>query len=298
MQTVRTEFGLVEGVALGSRRCTVFKGIPFAAPPVGALRWRAPQPLAPWTGTLRADRYGSAPLQPLYAFDQLLAQFGFAEVPECGLSENCLYLNVWTPAASSADRLPVIVWLYGGGYRVGSGSHPVSEGEGFAREGCVLVTPNYRLSGLGFMAHPVLTAEAGASGNYALHDAIAALQWVRANIRAFGGDPECVTLFGQSAGGALANVLMGAPAARGLLHRCIVHGGGRMHGGPMGGLKPRAAAEADGVKLVAALHARDAPAMRALAGDMFYGAPRQFGPVVDGALIAEPPQHRFNRGAP
>jgi para-nitrobenzyl esterase len=297
MQSVRTQSGVVEGVAADGGRCAVFKGIPFAAPPVGALRWRAPQPPESWAGKLRADHYANAPLQPLHAADHLLAQLGFAEVPECGISENCLFLNVWTPAHSSTDLLPVIVWLYGGGNRVGSGSHPVSEGTGLARAGCVVVTLNHRLSGLGFLAHPALSAESGGSGNYALHDVIAALQWVQANIRAFGGNPQCVTLFGQSAGGALVNVLMGAAAARGLVHRCIVHSAGRMHGGPMGGLRPRGAAEADGARLMESLHARDLAAMRALPGDALYGAPRQFGPIIDGQLITEAPQHSFNRGA-
>jgi para-nitrobenzyl esterase len=294
---VSTAGGQLAGVAVDGGRCVAYKGIPFAAPPVGANRWRVPQPAPPWQGTLRADHYGDAPLQPLPGADHLLAQLSFATVPECGTSENCLTLNVWTPASSKTDKLPVIVWVYGGGFRVGSGSHPVSEGEAFARQGCVLVSFNYRLSGLGFLAHPALTAESGASGNYALHDVLAALRWVQANIAGFGGDPDCVTIFGQSAGAAIINVLMGVNETRGLVHRCIVHSGGRMHGGPMSGLRSRSAAEAEGEQLLTRLGAQTTDQMRGLAGDVFFGAPRQFSPILDGALVQQPPQQCFARGA-
>jgi para-nitrobenzyl esterase len=297
LEVVNTRCGKISGVSVDNGRCVAFKGLPFAAPPIGANRWRVPQPLQPWSGTLHADRYGNAPLQPLNAADHLLAQLGFAAVPECGISEHCLYLNVWTPAHSTTDKLPVIVWICGGGFRVGSGSHPVSEGESFSRQGCVLVTVNYRLSGLGFLAHPALSAESGSSGNYALHDVLAALHWAQENISAFGGDPNCVTLFGQSAGAALVNALMGCDAASGLVHRCIVHSGGRMQGGPMAGFRPRAAAEADGERWLQTLGARTVGEMRRLAGDTLYGAPRQFAPILDGALVTEQPQQSFARGA-
>ena len=141
-----------------------------------------------------------------------MQQFSFAEPPECGLSEDCLYLNVWTPASEPAARLPVIVWIYGGGHRFGSGSHPVSDGEALARQGAIVVTINYRVGALGYLAHPALSAEGGSSGNYASLDILAALGWVQRNIGAFGGDPQCVTLFGQSAGAAHACVLMASCA--------------------------------------------------------------------------------------
>jgi para-nitrobenzyl esterase len=297
LELVSTRYGKIAGVRADGGRCMAFKGIPFAAPPIGINRWRAPQPLESWSGPLPADRYGDAPLQPPQAADHLLAQLGFAAVPECGTSENCLYLNIWTPAHSAAAQLPVIVWVYGGGFRVGSGSHPVSEGESFARQGCVLVTLNYRLSGLGFLAHPALSVESGSSGNYALHDVLAALRWVHENIGTFGGDPNCVTLFGQSAGAAMVNVLMTCGAARGLVHRCIVHSGGRMRGGPMAGLRPRAVAEADGERWLQTLGAHSVNELRRLAGDMLCGAPRQFAPILDGVLVTEQPQQSFARGA-
>lgn len=293
---VTLKSGRVSGVSADEGRCTVFKGIPFAAPPVGHLRWRAPAPVTPWSGVLQADRYASACLQPLHARDHLLAQLGFADIPECGISENCLYLNVWTPAADAGERLPVIVWLYGGGYRVGSGSHPVSEGEGLARNGVILVTLNYRLGALGFLAHPELTGESGSSGHYAVHDVLAGLQWVRENIVAFGGDPDCVTLFGQSAGGAIVNLLMASRVARGLMHRAIVHSAGRMQGGPMGGLRVRDAAEQDGARFMQSLQANSLAQMRLLAADRTYGVPRQWLPLLDGELVTEQPQATFDRG--
>lgn len=288
--------GKVSGVSVDQDRCTVFKGIPFAAPPVGAGRWRAPQPESHWQ-ELRGDRYGSACLQPLHSADHLLGQFGFAPVPECGISENCLFLNVWTPARRGDEKLPVIVWLYGGGFRVGAGSHPVSEGEGIARQGAILVSFNYRLGALGFLAHPALTAESGTSGAYALQDCIAALRWVKRNIAAFGGDPDCVTMFGQSAGAALVNVLMVMPEAQGLAHRAIVHSSGRMRGGPMGVMRNLAAAEQEGAKFLSSLGANDLHAMRNLPADRLYGVPRQWAPIVDGTLVPESPQTAFDRGA-
>ena len=297
METVSLLSGRVSGVRVDADRCTVFKGIPFAAPPVGELRYRPPRPVAPWNGVLRADRFASACLQPLHGYDHLLGQFSFAPVPECGISEHCLFLNVWTPARSPADKLPVIVWLYGGGFRVGSGSHPVNDGEALARQGVILVAPNYRLASLGFLAHPDLTRESGSSGNYGVLDVVAALRWVHDNIAAFGGDPDCVTLFGESAGGALVNVLMAMPSAKGLFHRAIVHSAGRMRGGPMGVMKDRQAAEAEGVKFMESLGARTPLAMRLMAADRTYGQPRQWSPIIDGVHLQEAPQVVFDRGA-
>jgi para-nitrobenzyl esterase len=232
--------GLVSGVAEADGAVRAYKGIPFAAPPVGELRWRAPQPVISWDGVRIADRFGSVCQQPLVPRDAIMGLFSFDHPPECGMSEDCLYLNVWTGARSAGERLPVIVWIYGGGHRVGGGSHPVSWGTNLARRGAVVVTFNYRVGALGFLAHPELTKETGTSGNYGCMDVIAALRWVRDNIAAFGGDPDCVTLYGQSAGAAEVSIMMASPQARGLFHRAIGGSGGRFDGGlmtaPMHGL--------------------------------------------------------------
>ncbi|MCH8858923.1 MAG: carboxylesterase family protein [Proteobacteria bacterium] len=216
-EPISIQTGMVQGRTQNG--ITIYKGIPFAAPPVGDLRWRAPQPVADWDGTLTADRFSPACIQ------------GGETVPGLGVepvSEDCLYLNVWTPAQSAADGLAVMVWLYGGGNRVGSGSARLYWGGDLAKRGVVVVTLNYRLGALGMFAHPELSAQSGydASGNYLLLDQIAALHWVQDNISAFGGDPNNVTLFGQSAGTSNASKLTVSPLARGLFHRVIAHSGG------------------------------------------------------------------------
>jgi len=191
----------------------IFKAIPFAAPPIGALRWRVPQPVVPWREIRVADAYAPACIQP------------WGEEPNRP-SEDCLYLNVWTAAANSKERLPVMVWIHGGGLKGGMSWERLSYGNHLAREGVVLVTIAYRLGAIGFLAHPELTHENGkSSGNYGLFDVIAALKWVRANIVQFGGDPTRVTIFGGSAGGLAVGLLAGAPAARGLYARAIAQSG-------------------------------------------------------------------------
>jgi para-nitrobenzyl esterase len=294
---VQIDSGTLAGVTSADGRCRIFRGIPFAAPPVGDLRWRAPQPVVPWRGVRPADRFGNACIQPLIAGDAFMRQYSFAEPPECGLSEDCLYLNVWTPAQHAAARLPVIVWIFGGGHRFGSGSHPVSDGEALARQGAIVVTINYRVGALGYLAHPALSAEAGSSGNYASLDILASLRWVQRNVAAFGGDPECVTLFGQSAGAAHACVLMASSLSHGLFHRVIAHSGGRFRGGAMGVLKARAAAERDGAELLEKLGARDLTAMRNLPADVMYGPRGFWNLMLDGHVLSEPVSDRFARGA-
>lgn len=295
---ISVEGGRVAGVISKDGALRSFKGIPFAAPPVGALRWREPAPVLPWDEVLIADRYGSACMQPLHSPDHFMAQFGFADVPECGISENCLFLNVWTPR--EAKNLPVIVWVYGGGHRVGSGSHPVSDGEALARQGAVVVSINYRLGGLGYLAHPELTKESGFSGNYACLDVLAALKWVRHNIAAFGGNADNVTVFGQSAGAALINVIMASPlakhAGKPLFQRAIVHSAGRFKGGPMGSMQTLAQAEQEGMKLMQSLGAHTLDEMRLLAADQFYGVPRQWNVIVDGHVLRDSVQAVFERG--
>ncbi|HEV8492923.1 MAG TPA: carboxylesterase family protein [Candidatus Angelobacter sp.] len=242
---VRVEQGLLAGISSSSADMRVYRGIPFAAPPVGDLRWKAPQPAAKWQGLLQAAEFSNACWQTPYPAAAAIYQ---AKLPP--LSEDCLYLNIWTPAKSAKDRLPVMVWIHGGGFTRGFAGTRAYDGEALAGKGAVIVTINYRLGIFGFFAHPALSAESGhhASGNYALLDQIAALQWVQKNIAAFGGDPDRVTIFGESAGSWAVNVLMASPLARGLFQRAIGESGGSF--APM---KTLAEAEKEGEKLAATM---------------------------------------------
>jgi para-nitrobenzyl esterase len=223
---IKTSGGLVSGVAVSDGAVRAYKGLPFAKPPVGDLRWREPQPAEPWTGTLVADKFGPSCMQP----DPTPGHSIFTRIfytPIKPMSEDCLYLNVWT-AGSAGEKRPVMVWIPGGGFRGGSSSVEIYNGAELAKKGVVLVSINYRLWKFGFLALPELSTESEhhASGNYGLLDQIAALQWVKENIAAFGGDPDNVTIFGQSAGSVAANYLMISPLAKGLFHRVIGESGG------------------------------------------------------------------------
>ncbi|NED88709.1 carboxylesterase family protein [Streptomyces sp. SID11233] len=213
--TAETEAGPVEGIFCRDRTVTVFRGIPYAAPPVGDLRWRPPQPPTGWEITLQADRFGPmCPQTPTEA-----AATG-VDVP---MSEDCLNLNIWTGAAYREEQRPVLVWIYGGGFREGTGANPRYDGENLARDGLTVVTFNYRLGAFGFLATPELSEESEhrSSGNYGLLDCMAALRWVRDNIAHFGGDPDRVTIAGQSAGAGMVNFLAMSPLAKGLFRRAI-----------------------------------------------------------------------------
>jgi para-nitrobenzyl esterase len=236
---VRLEQGELAGSVGRSPDVRVYRGIPFAAPPVGDLRWKPPQPAPSWQGIRQATQIGNACPQPPFPANGL---YGASPPP---ISEDCLNLNIWTPAKSADDRLPVMVWIHGGGFRHGSGGGIGYDGENLARKGVVVVTINYRLGILGFLALPELEAESPqhAAGNYALMDQIAALEWVKRNIARFGGDPARVTIFGQSAGSMSVNILMASPLARGLFSRAIGESGGLF--GPM---PSRADAETDGLQ--------------------------------------------------
>ncbi len=215
---VKTGAGLVAGAV--EHGVLAFKGIPYAQPPVGRLRWREPQPAIPWQGVRQATAYGHDCMQLPFPADDAPIR----TTP----SEDCLVLNVWRPAAATARRLPVMVWIYGGGFTIGGTSPAAYDGSSFARDGLILVSMNYRLGRFGFFAHPALTAEnpTGLLGNYGYMDQIAALKWVQQNIAAFGGDPHRVTIFGESAGGGSVHVLMTSPLARGLFAAAIVESGG------------------------------------------------------------------------
>ncbi len=213
---VKTATGLIAGVTLKSG-VRVFKGIPFAAPPLDPLRWREPQPPERWSQVRKADTFGNVCMQPK-ALKRVPVNVAVDLPDSPNMSEDCLYLNVWTSANHANARLPVMVWLYGGAYTEGAGSSPHNDGETLAR---------YRLGPFGFFSHPELTKESGrqASGNQALMDAVAVLRWVQTNIAVFGGDPGNVTIFGQSAGAAMIGGLVGSPVAKGLFHRAIVQSG-------------------------------------------------------------------------
>lgn len=223
------EGGRVSGIETPTKRIIAYKGIPFAAPPIGNLRWKEPQPVLPWQGVKIADKYGAAAEQ--VAWDPM--SFYGREWRASGtvpFSEDCLYLNVWTPAAGQQEKkLPVAMWIHGGGYREGFGFEPEMDGgEEWASRGVILVSVTYRLGVLGFFSHPLLSAESahGVSGNYGLFDQIAALKWIHANIAQFGGDPNNITIFGQSAGAGSVQALCASPLSKNLISHAISMSGG------------------------------------------------------------------------
>ena len=285
---VQTRAGAITGTTTSLANVRAYLGIPFAAPPVGDGRWRGPRPLTAWTGVRAADHFSSSCMQSApSAFGPWTLEF----LLRGPVSEDCLYLNVWT-AASSAERRPVLVYIYGGGFSSGSGDVPVYEGTRLAEKGLVVLTVNYRVGALGFLAHPELTAESPqhASGNYGLLDQVAALEWVRDNIAAFGGDPNRVTISGQSAGAMSVALLTVSPLAKGLFQRAIVEsgpGGLASMGvaGTRGMARPRADAEHDGAAFAAAMHAPTLAALRALPASAFVGTASRFGPDVDGYFL-------------
>jgi para-nitrobenzyl esterase len=307
-ETVPVETGKLQGVTVEG--VTAFKGIPYAAPPVGELRWRAPQPAAKWSGTRSAAQYGHDCMQLPFPSDA--APLG--TVP----AEDCLVLNVWTPAKRGGQRLPVMVWIHGGGFVNGGSSPAVYDGAPFARDGVVFVSINYRLGRFGFFAHPALTRESsdGMLGNYGYMDQIAALRWVQRNIAAFGGDAKNVTLFGESAGGFSVHAMINAPGALGLFQRAIVEsGGGRanldgsMHVHEANGKKP--AAESIGLAFAKAkgIEGDDAEALRKLRAlpaetvvdglnmaTMGQAASTYPGPMVDGKIVIDDPQTAYLAG--
>lgn len=215
---VKVEEGIMEGITLSSG-VQAFRGIPFAKPPVGNLRWKEPQPADHWTGVRKVDRFGNSPMQkPIY---------GDMRFRSPGISEDCLYLNIWRPKAGGSGKLPVLVYFYGGGFNAGDGSENRYDGESFAKAGIIVVTVNYRLGIFGFFAHPELTQESqkNASGNYGLLDQYAALKWVKKNIAAFGGNPDEVTIGGESAGSMSVSAQMSSPLSKGLFKRAIGQSG-------------------------------------------------------------------------
>lgn len=291
--TAKTANGVLEGVteASGIRS---FKGVPFAQPPVGDLRWKEPQPVRDWTGIRKADQFGPKPMQ--------LNVFGDMNSRSKSMSEDCLYLNVWTPAKSAKEKRPVLVYFYGGGWVAGDGSEPRYDGESMAQKGIVAVTVNYRLGVFGYMSHPEFTRESEhhASGNYGYLDQREALRWVRANIAAFGGDPNQVTIAGESAGSCSVSAQMASPLSKGLFHRAIGESGSLL---AMPMLPPVSLenAEKAGAKFGESLGATTLTQLRALPAEQLLkasGKPgiMQWTPVVDGYFFPKSPLASFTAG--
>lgn len=292
---VKLDSGLVSGT-LGDPGIKTYFGIPFAAPPVRENRWRAPQPVSHWDGVLTANRKPAECTQRLRNADT--NQYYGEELA----GEDCLYLNLWSPAsAKKGERLPVVVYVYGGAFFVGSASMPLYGGDGLAKKGVIYVAANYRVGVFGFMAHPEATSESGhaASGNWGLLDQIAALQWVRRNIAAFGGDPDNVTLVGQSAGAMSISCLQASPLARGLFRRIIAMSGSEVGGSiqPEGSL---AKAEQEGLKLQSAMKVSSLRELRNLSGDKIFAMAQTArvaaGPVIDGYVLPKPMKAIFDSG--
>lgn len=289
---VTLDSGPVEGKRLNSG-ATAFLGIPFAAPPVRDLRWKDPQPVIPWKDTYHADRFGPQCMQPQRGL--LTNQYSGAEIT----SEDCLYLNVWT--APGLKKAPVIVYIHGGGFFIGSSSMPIYGGEALSRQGAVFVNFNYRTGALGLMAHPQLSAESPhkSSGNYGLLDQVAALKWVRRNIARFGGDPENVTIAGQSAGSMSVLMQQASPLTKGLFHRAVGMSGG-LGAGP-GATMTLAEAEGEGVKLQKFLKAADIDQLRAMPADRIVVPRIADGPKVganqDGYFLPDTLEALFAKGA-
>src|ERR1700709_1334473 len=230
---VHTDAGMVSGMKNSTGDVTAYKGIPFAAPPVGNLRWKAPQPAAHWDGVKKCDAFSASPMQDKpVPFMVYTSEF---LIPESPISEDCLYLNVWTNAKTKTDKKAVFVWIYGGGFGSGGAACPIYDGDAMAKKGIIFVSINYRVGVFGFLAHPELTKEANgkASGNYGLLDQIAALKWVKKNIAAFGGDPNNVTIAGQSAGSMSVNCLVASPLEKGLYNHAIAESGSFMIKNPV-----------------------------------------------------------------
>ena len=291
---VVVESGNLAGTQLASG-VRAYLGVPFAAPPVRELRWRPPQSLPAWHGTYHADRPAPECIQTLRARD-INHYFG-----DEATSEDCLYLNIWAPPNdASAPAAPVVVWIYGGGFTIGSASMANYSGERLAMKGVVYVAPAYRVGALGFLAHPELNAESPrhVSGNYGFLDQIAALRWIQRNIARFGGDPDNVTIMGQSAGSASVCVLQASPLSRGLFHRAVGMSGGAL-GANMGRARPMSTAEQWGHQLQLLLKAPSLASLRQLPADRILavqGTTGRYGPLVDGWFLPQDPT-RFSRPA-
>ena len=313
---ITLDSGKVRGLLLGEKKdIESYKGIPYAAPPIGDLRWKAPQPPAKWEGVRDAFTFGAACPQRVPAMMKAIPQMAI----NAPYNEDCLFVNVWTPTERTDKKLPVLYWIHGGGYTMGAASQPAYDGEKLARLGCVVVSINYRLGPFGFLAHPALSKESdrNVSGNYGLLDQIEGLQWVKRNIAAFGGDPNHVMIFGESAGGGSVLSLMVSPLAKGLFHAAAAQSAPEMDLGMLRQEREgRPSAEAEGVKLIEKCGLTESATtadMRKLDADFLVktfpslevdgnfelnlkGLPLPIAPIVDGYVIPTEPNIAFAEG--
>lgn len=294
--TIVVEGGKISGVKSAEGDVVAYKGIPFAAPPVGELRWKAPQPVVPWSNVKECNAFGPSPMQakPI-PFMVYTSEF---LIPEQPISEDCLYLNVWTNAHKGAKR-PVFLWIYGGGFSSGGTGVPIYDGEAMAKKGVIFVSANYRVGVFGFLAHPDLTKESPnhASGNYGLMDQIAALKWIKKNIAAFGGDPNNITIDGQSAGSMSVNCLVASPVAHGLFNKAIAESGSFMVANPLIQATSLETAEQQGVKFAVSAHAQSIEDMRKMPAADLMKVQGRFSPIIDGYVLAKPVYQIFAEGA-
>ncbi len=290
---VKTAQGRAQGKTIGDGKVRAWLGVPYAAPPVGDLRWKAPQPAAAWQGVRDSTRYGAHCAQN-HVFDDMIFQ-------DNGPGEDCLFLNVFVPANAKAKaRLPVMFWIHGGGFYGGASNEPRHNGDFLPQQGVVLVTMNYRLGVFGFLATSDLAKEAGgAAGNYGLMDMIAALQWVKTNIGNFGGDPGNVTIFGESAGSFAVSTLMAAPLARGLFHKAIGESGAAVTNSTLA-FQPLNAREIKDATWVAGLKVHSLAELRALPTQTILDGAKQpgvsFPPDIDGKVLTEPVSATYKAG--
>jgi para-nitrobenzyl esterase len=291
-EVISTSSGKISGTlsADGAVRC--YKGVPFAEPPLGLLRWKAPQSVGAWDGVRSCTNFGPSPMQAKPApFSMWSREF---LIPEAPIGEDCLYLNVWTGAKGAGEKQPVLVWIYGGGFSSGGSAVPIYDGEAMARKGVVFVSFNYRVGIFGFFAHPELTRESGrnASGNYGLMDQVAALKWVHENIIAFGGDPDNVTIAGQSAGSMSVNCLMASPLAKRYFRRAIGESGASF-GRNQTSLEQ---AEKAGLEAAKSLNASSLADLRAKPAELLLTARGMRGPIIDGYVLPEQVADTFDAG--
>lgn len=288
---IQTENGLISGYKTGD--ISIFKGIPFAAPPLGDLRWKAPQPVHNWTGILKCDNFSASPMQRKPVPFMMWTE-EFITPPE-KLNEDCLYLNIWAPDKPANDKLPVFVWIYGGGFSSGSAACAVYDGEEMAKKGIIFVSINYRVGILGFLTHPELSSESEdqVSGNYGLLDQIAALRWIQSNIEAFGGDPRKVTIAGQSAGSMSVCALVASPLAKGLFSGAIAQSGGILSSFLN---RNYAETEKSGLTFMGRMKAANISELRQKSAEELIAAGGNFGPVSDGYVIPKDVFAAFKEG--
>jgi para-nitrobenzyl esterase len=285
---IQVEGGIITGMSNAGKDIQIFKGIPFAAPPIGALRWKAPQPVIPWSGEKKCIDFSASPMQ---ATPKPFGPWSEAWlIKPSPINEDCLYLNIWTGAKSPAERRPVLVWIYGGGFQSGGGNVPLYDGEAMAKKGIIFVSVNYRVGVFGFLAHPELTSESGknASGNYGLMDQIAGIRWVQKNIAAFGGDPDNITIAGQSAGSMSVNCLVASPLCKGLFRKAIAESGASFLSSAVRKTTTLSQAESNGLQFAKTCNATSISDLRKMSAEELLKKPfMRSGPIVDGYVLPQ-----------